>query len=334
MDREKKINLLSRLALFECERSPNLDRCIYDAKTQRGRVPILKVLQSTYCDRNCDYCVFRRDREKTPRVYIDPEDLAKGFWELYTKGRVKGIFLSSGIFIHPEVTMEKMIDTVKILRDRYGYRGYVHLKIMPGVSVQTVEEAVKVADRVSINIEAPTEKRLKAIAKGKSLLGDIIPKMKEVAKILESFPAKDQTTQVIVGAGGETDREILKTSEFLYREIGVKRVYYSPFRPVDGTPMENLPPCPEARGRALYRADFLIRDYGFTAEEILGGKDFLELGKDPKETWAERNQDLFPVEINRADFETLIRIPGVGKRTAEEIIRRRLRSAIRKPGGP
>ena len=331
MDRQKRLKLLSKLAFFECERNPNLERCLYEAKTRRGRIPILKVLLSTYCERNCDYCIFRRDREETPRVYIDPEDLARGFWEIHRRGKAEGLFLSSGIFIHPEITMEKMIDTVKILREKYGYRGYVHLKIMPGVSLQTVEEAVRVADRVSINIEAPTEERLKAIAKGKSLLEDIIPKMREVAKVLENFPGKDQTTQVIVGAGGETDREILKTSEFLYRNIGVRRVYYSPFRPVEGTPMENLPPCPRERERILYRADFLIRDYGFTAEEVLGDRDFLEPGTDPKEAWARRNQDLFPVEINKADYEMLIKVPGVGKRTAREIIRRRLKGAIRSP---
>lgn len=328
---ERKIRLLSKLASFEREREPDLESCIYEAKSGKGKVPLLKVLQATYCEKNCDYCVFRRDREKTPRIYVEPEDLARGFYELYRKGKVRGLFLSSGIFLSPEITMEKMIETVSILRKKYGYRGYVHLKVMPGVSLQTVEEAVKLSDRVSVNVEAPTEKHLRSIARGKSLKEDIIPKIREISKLVERFPGKDQTTQVMVGAGKDTDRELLKLAEFLYRRLGVKRVYYSPFRPVKGTPMENLPPCPKEREVRLYQADYLIRECGFSAEELLGSGDFLRLDKDPKEAWADRNPHLFPVEINRADYELLIRIPGIGKRTAREIIKRRLRSAIRKP---
>ena len=331
LSREQKIRLLSKLSKFECERDPNLENCLYEAKGKGGKVPILKVMQSTYCDRNCDYCVFRRDRDETPRVYIDPEDLARGFYDLYSKGKVRGLFLSSGIFVHPEVTMEKMIDTVLILRRRYNYRGYVHLKIMPGVSLQTLEAAVKVADRVSINVEVPKEDRLRRIARGKSLVGDILPRIREVARILEDYPKKDQTTQVMVGASGETDREILRSSEYLYRKLKVRRVYYSAFYPVKGTPMEDLPPCPKSREHRIYQADFLIRDYGFSAEEILGDRDYLDPNLDPKTAWAVRNIHLFPVEINRADYETLIRVPGVGRETAKEIIRRRMRSALRTP---
>jgi predicted DNA-binding helix-hairpin-helix protein len=327
MDRTEKLRLLSQLARFEVD----LEGCVYDAKTPRGKVPILKVLQSTYCEKNCDYCSFRRDREETWRAYISPEDLARGFYEMFSKGKVRGLFLSSGVFLHPEVTMEKMIDTVRILREKYRYRGYVHLKIMPGVSLQTLEEAVKVADRVSINIEAPTEERLRAIAKGKSLVRDIIPKMKEVAKVLARYEGKDQTTQVMVGASGETDRELLGTAQYLYRKLGLKRVYYSAFRPVKNTPLEGLAPCPKMRQIRLYQADILIREYRFSAEEILGDEDFLDLRRDPKEAWALRNAEMFPVEINRADYETLIRVPGIGKGTAREIIRRRLRGALKTP---
>ncbi len=331
MDREKKIRLLARLSVFECEKDPDLKRHIYHACTPSGRTPLLKIMQSTYCDRNCDYCVFRRDRESTPRVYIEPEDLAKGFYELYKKGRVSGLFLSSGIFIHPEVTMEKMIDTVLILRKNYGYKGYVHLKLMPGVSLQTLEKAVEVADRVSINIEAPSEEKLKRIARSKSLRKDIVPKIREISKILKNYKNKTQITQVMVGTSDETDREILKGTEYFYRRLSLARVYYSAFFPVRDTPMENRKAESRLREHRLYQADFLIKNYGFSAGELVFEDGNLRLDQDPKTAWALKNIHLFPVEINTADYETLIRVPGIGPATAREIIRRRSESPIKDP---
>ncbi len=331
MDTQKKLRLLSKLARFECEREPDLGRCIYNASTPRGRKPILKTMLSTYCDKNCDYCIFRRDRDSTPRLFIKPEDLAKGFMELYRRGKVQGLFLSSGVFVHPEVTMEKLIETAEILRKRYNYRGYIHLKLMPGVSLQTLEAAVKLADRVSMNIEAPNEERLKGIAKGKSLRKDILPNIAQVSKLLEKYERKSHITQVMVGVSDESDEEILKSSEYLYRKLKLNRVYYSAFYPVKGTPLENKPPESRMREHRLYQADFLIRDYGFSWKELPLENGRLPEDRDPKEAWAERNPHLFPVEINRADYELLVRVPGVGKETAKEIIRRRLRGALKSP---
>ncbi len=325
LDRRERFSLLTKLSLYECE------GFVYNAKSRGGSFPLLKILLSTYCERNCSYCMFRRDREETPRVFIEPEELAEGFYSLYRKGVVRGLFLSSGVFNHPEITMEKMIETVWILRRKYDFSGYVHLKIMPEVSLQTIEEAVKLSDRVSINIEAPTEERLRSIAKGKSLLRDMVPKMRKITEMLREYRDKDQTTQVMVGASGETDRELLRTSEYLYRKLKLRRVYYSGFRPVRNTPMENLPSCPQDRIRRLYQADALIRYYGFSAEDILAGRDFLDPSKDPKEIWVERNRDMFPVEINEADPELLIRIPGVGPKTLRKILNRRSISRIRSP---
>ncbi len=331
MDPRKKLRLLSKLARFECEKEPDLGGCIYNASTPRGKKPILKTMLSTYCDKNCDYCVFRRDRNSTPRLFIKPEDLARGFMELYTKGKVQGLFLSSGIFVHPEVTMEKMIETAEILRKKYNYRGYIHLKLMPGVSLQTLEEAVKLADRVSMNIEAPNEERLKKIARGKSLRKEIIPNIAQVSKILENYDRKSHITQVMVGVSGESDEEILKSSEYLYRKLRLNRVYYSAFFPVRETPLESKPPESKKREHRLYQADFLIRDYGFSWKDLPFENGRLPEDKDPKEAWAERNMHLFPVEINRADYDLLIKVPGIGKETAKEIIRRRLRGALKTP---
>ncbi len=331
MDREKKLRLLARLAVFECDKSPDFKNHIYEACTPRGKTPLLKIMQATHCDRNCDYCVFRRDRDQTPRIFIKPEDLAKGFYELYSKGRVNGLFLSSGIFIHPEITMEKMIDTVKILREKYDYRGYVHLKLMPGVSTQTIEEAVKVADRVSFNIEAPSEERLKKIARSKSLRKDMIPKMAMVSKLLKDYEGKSQITQVMVGTSDETDYEILRGTQYLYRKLGLARVYYSAFFPVPHTPMECRKPESSLRENRLYQADFLIRDYGFSVDELPFENGRLPQNTDPKTAWAIKNAHLFPVEINTADYETLIRVPGIGPKSAKEIIRRRRSSLLRSP---
>ena len=331
MDPHKKLRLLSRLARFECEKNPDLSGCIYEASTPKGKKPILKVMLSTYCDRNCDYCAFRRDRDSTPRLFIKPEDLARGFMELYRMGKVRGLFLSSGIFVHPEVTMEKLIETAEILRRKYNYKGYIHLKLMPGVSLQTLEEAVKLADRVSMNIEAPNERRLKSIAKGKSLRKEIIPGIAQVSRILENYLRKSHITQVMVGVSDETDEELLRSSEYLYRKLKLSRVYYSAFFPVKGTPLESRPPESKRREHRLYQADFLIRDYGFSWKELPFENGRLPEDKDPKEAWAERNMHLFPVEINRADYELLIRVPGIGKETAKEIIRRRLRGALKTP---
>ncbi|WP_448587771.1 radical SAM protein [Thermocrinis sp.] len=325
MEDLKKLRILSRLAVFERDGHMDLEKCIYMASTPKGSVPILKVMQTTMCDKNCIYCTFRRDRDETPRLYVSPDNLAKGFMELYRRGAVKGLFLSSGIFGNPEFTMEKMIDTVKILRERYAFKGYIHLKLMPGASVQTVEEAVRVADRVSINLETSKEERLKRIAKGKSILNDMLPKIELVDKLIKNHKGKSQITQMMVGVGEEKDEEIIKAVHFLNRRYRLSRVYFSAFFPIPGTPLENKPPEDPRREHRLYQVDFLIRHYGFSLEDfqkiLLNGN--LPLDKDPKEAWALANLDLFPVELNRADYYTLIRIPGIGETTAREIMARR-----------
>ena len=331
MDSYKKLKLLARLSRFECEHHPDLSNHIYHASTPKGKKPILKVMQATHCDKNCDYCVFRRDRDETPRVMMSPEELAKGFMELYRQGKVDGLFLSSGIFIHPEITMERMLDTIHILRKKYNYKGYVHLKIMPGVSKQTLEEAVKLADRVSLNLESPNEHRIKTIAKGKSIRKDIFPRIQEISKLIENYPQKSHITQVMVGVTEETDYELLRSSEYLYRRLHLNRVYYSAFFPVKNTPLENRKPESKKREHRLYQADFLIRDYGFSYKELVDEMENLPQDLDPKEAWALRNIHLFPVEINSADYHTLIRVPGIGKKAAEEIIRRRREKDIRSP---
>jgi len=333
MNELQKLRILSRLSTFERDGDVDLERCIYMASTPKGRVPILKVMQTTMCDKNCLYCIFRRDREHTPRIYIPPEQLAKSFIELYKKGLVKGLFLSSGIFGNAEFTMEKMIDTAKILREKYDFKGYIHLKLMPGVSLQTVEDAVRLADRVSINIETSKEERLKKIAKGKSILNDMLPKIEFVNRLLQNYRGKSQITQIMVGVDEEKDEEIINVVHFLHKKYRLSRVYFSAFYPIQRTPLENKLPENPAREFRLYQIDFLIRDYGFSLEDIrkilVNGN--LPLDKDPKEAWALLNWDLFPIELNTADYHLLIRVPGIGKSTAKEIIRRRRERKLTSP---
>ncbi|MFN4013252.1 MAG: radical SAM protein [Aquificaceae bacterium] len=333
MDLQKKIRLMSRLANFERDGEIiNLESCIFHASTPRGKVPILKLMLTTMCDKNCVYCAFRRDRDKTIRLALKPEEIAKGFMELYRAGKVRGLFLSSGIFGNPEFTMERMIDTVKILREKYAFRGYVHLKIMPGVSLQTVEEAVKVADRVSINLETTKEERLQSIAKGKSILKDMLPKIEYVDRLIRDRKGKSQITQMMVGVGDERDEEIIRAIVYLNKNFRLSRIYFSAFFPVSHTPLESKPPENPLREYRLYQVDFLVREYGFSLEDfkhILKEDGNLPLEKDPKSAWAEANKHLFPVEINTADYHMLIRIPGVGKKSAEEIIRRRREKRLR-----
>ncbi len=329
MDLREKISLLREFARYDCE--VPLEDYIYRAHTPAGRKPLLKIMQTTYCEKNCSYCVFRRDRGETPRVFIDPEDLARGFMELHRRGKVSGLFLTAGVFPHPEVVMERMIDTVGILRKRYGYRGYVHLKVMPGVSDQTLEAAVELASRVSINVEFPKEDILRRLARGKSIRSDILPKIKRISELLAERPGRDQTTQFIVGAADERDEDILRSAEFLYRRFGLRRVYYSSFKPVRNTPLEGKAPAPVRREQRLYQADVLIREYGFSHSELPYEDGNLPLDRDPKSAWAEKNPQLFPVELNSADLHLLLRIPGVGRRTALEIIRRRREKRLRSP---
>ncbi len=325
MDLHQKIRLMSRLASFERDGDYNFESCIFHASTPKGKVPILKLMQTTMCDKNCVYCAFRRDRDETVRIALKPEEVARGFMELYKAGKVKGLFLSSGIFGNPDFTMERMIDTAKILREKYEFKGYIHLKLMPGASLQSVEEAVKLANRVSINLETSKEERLKGIAKGKSILQDMLPKIEYVDRLIREQKGKSQISQMMVGVGDEKDEEIIRVVDYLNRRFRLSRVYFSAFFPVKGTPLENRPAENPLREYRLYQIDFLIREYGFSFEDLkpvlLDGN--LPLNRDPKTAWAEVNRHLFPVEINTASYSMLIRVPGIGKETAKEIIRRR-----------
>ncbi len=319
--------------------------------TEDGRcVSLLKVLYSNVCRFDCAYCVNRVSND-TKRTSFSPKELAELTVEFYRRNYIEGLFLSSGIFADPDIVMEKLIETAKTLRTESGFGGYIHLKIIPGTGEKMIREAGLWADRLSVNIELPTEKSLQYLAPDKSkkaILGAMNdftglrtefeedrrkPKFLAQGKTKEQFFAPaGQSTQLIVGATEENDFQIVNLSSSLYRKFSMRRVYYSAFihpsesgRKVSAdSRLPELAGPPLVREHRLYQADWLMRFYHFSANEILSETEpFLDTHLDPKTAWALKNLDFFPIEINRADYETLLRIPGIGAKTARRVLETR-----------
>ena len=351
-------------------------------------VSLLKVLFTNNCVYNCEYCVSRRDND-FPRASFEPEELAALTMEFYRRNYIEGLFLSSAVEISPDYTAERILKCLTILRESYGFAGYIHAKIIPGVSPEILHRIGLVADRLSVNIELPTSESLKKFAPQKKAKQIFAPMRQITNTLIETgslkgpgnmfqgqqlntaehylggaeasiqplqpgslvpdtprpagkgavtptgkgtFASAGQTTQMIIGAGGESDQSILTTSENLYRTFKMKRVYYSAYVPVVSSPIlpDKLTAPPLAREHRIYQADWLLRFYGFTVSELFG-KDSANLDPDldPKVTWALRNLDQFPIEINKASYETLMRIPGIGNISARRIIRQRRVRAVR-----
>jgi len=320
--------------------------------TQDGRcVSLLKVLFSNVCKYDCAYCVNRASAD-IKRASFTVRELAELTCEFYKRNYIEGLFLSSGIFADPDIVMEKLTETAKTLRTEMGFGGYIHLKLIPGTGDKMIREAGKWADRLSVNIELPTEKSLQSLAPEKSkkaIIGAMndfsclsreMEETKQKSKFLPKgkteaiqFAPAGQSTQLIVGATNEDDRQIINLTSSLYNKFLLKRVYYSAFiHPGSYANKENIsdPRLPETSGpplvreHRLYQADWLLRFYHFEAGEILTENEpFLDTHIDPKTAWALKNLDFFPIEINAADYETLLRIPGIGAKTARRIIESR-----------
>ncbi|MGQ9623403.1 MAG: radical SAM protein [Candidatus Caldatribacteriaceae bacterium] len=298
---------------------------IYPAALPDGRrVPMLKVLLSNVCIHDCLYCANRLGR-KAQRASFSASELARLFAEFHRRGLVQGLFLSSAVFREAPRAMEEMIKVAEILRYHYRFQGYIHLKVLPEVGFDFVEEAAKLATRVSVNLEAPSPEYLARIAPEKNF-ERIFEKFLWFRKLREKGEGMPGgfTTQFVVGAAQERDRDILKVAAALYREFGASRVYYSAFQPVVGTPLEEFPSVSTWREHRLYQADFLLRRYGLSYEELpFAGDGNLEISQDPKTLWALRHPERFPVEVERASYEVLIRVPGIGPLTAKKILKLR-----------
>lgn len=299
----------------------------------KGPMPVLRLLQTNACAKDCFYCPFRAGREFR-REAITSDELARLTDQLYRAGMVKGLFLSSGVVGHGDHSMGQIVDTAEILRTKYRFGGYLHLKIMPRASEAAIERAVALADRVSINLEAPNAARLAQLSGTKDFAADLLSPLAAADRLARRADKKvSQTTQFVVGAAGESDAEILATTERLYRDLRLARVYYSAFRPIPDTPLDGLPPEDPAREHRLYQADFLLRDYGFSADELpLGADGRLAVDVDPKLAWARVHPELFPVELNRADRSALLRVPGLGAKAVDALLAARRQGPLRDAG--
>lgn len=301
-------------------------RFIYKAALPRGGcTSLLKILLTNACVNDCAYCVNQAGRD-VPRNSFKPDELARAFIELTERRRVDGLFLSSGIGSDANRTMGAMVDTVEILRHRYAFNGYIHLKILPGARYDVIEAGCRLASRVSVNIEAPTAKHLARLSRKKDLHDGILERMRWVKQLTDQskyIAPAGQTTQFVVGAAGETDGDIVHTTTELYREMGLKRVYFSAFRPVSHSRLEDVPAAPAMREHRLYEIDWLLRVYGFSANEVelaLEKNENLSLKKDPKMTIASKQPWLYPVDLNNTSYDELLRVPGIGPVSARRIV--------------
>lgn len=302
--------------------------------TQDGRcVSLLKILMTNVCIFDCAYCVSRKSNDVKRAAFTVQEvvDLTMNF---YKRNYIEGLFLSSGIFKNGDYTMERLVRVAKKLRKEHDFNGYIHLKAIPGASDDLLYEAGLYADRLSVNIEMPSEKSLKLVAPEKSyketlepmsFLKKAISESKAERRISRKAPKVapgGQSTQLIVGASPESDNEILKLSDALYKKKSLKRVYYSGYVPIsDDSRLPTVDKTPIVRENRLYQADWLMRFYGFKVNEIVDDlHPDLDLEMDPKSSFALRNLHLFPVDVNRADYWQIVRVPGIGVKSAKKII--------------
>lgn len=348
MDVEEKLNILGAAARYDVScsssgvrrqgRKGGLGGCtsagVCHSWSDDGRcISLLKVLFSNHCIYDCAYCANRASVSR-PRASFTPAELAELTMDFYLRNYIEGLFLSSAVWVSPDHTMERLLLTARLLREEKGFNGYIHLKAIPGASPELIRRAGIFADRMSVNIELPTEKSLRLLAPDKRK-EDILGPMGDVAdnitgnreerrrfKKAPAFVPAGQSTQLIVGATPENDLRIVRLAEGLYGRYSLKRVYYSAFVPVSEDPrLPGLDAPPLLREHRLYQADWLLRHYHFTSGEILDEEHpHLDEELDPKSAWALRNPQFFPVEVNRADYETLLRVPGLGVKSAKRIL--------------
>lgn len=345
-DAFQKLTLMGDVTLYEpagdspqTEKQPyqsrSLAECITHVSTPKGSKPVLKTMVTTACEKNCYYCPFRAGRGKTRRVTFKPDELARAFDDLQRAKIADGIFLSSGIIKGGVTTQDKILDTIEIVRRKYRYQGYVHLKIMPGAEYDQLYRAMQIADRVSINLEGPTAARLNALAPLKDFGGELLERLRWAGEIRSQIRQTSRqkvasiVTQFVVGAVGDTDLELLSVSERLYRQTGLARAYYSAFNPVVDTPFENLSPVLPLREHRLYQSSFLLRDYGWDVEELpFEGDGNLRLDVDPKRAWADLHLLHAPIDLMHADRSALLRVPNIGPKGADAILKARKKGRL------
>ena len=304
-------------------------------------ISLLKILLTNYCIYDCQYCINRSSND-VERTAFTPREIAELTIEFYKRNYIEGLFLSSAVIKNPDHTMELIIEAISILRYNYYFDGYIHAKAIPGASAELVEKLGLLVDRMSVNIELPSSNALKTFAPQKTkenifspmkqIKNSIIQSKKELAvfKHAPSFVPSGQSTQMIIGASPETDYTILTLSQNLYDHFSLKRVFFSAYIPIGKNPLLPVSAPPLLREHRLYQADWLLRYYGFRADELLSSDNpnFSTL-IDPKCEWALRHPELFPAEINTAPYQMILRIPGIGVRSAKKIIKARRYTKLR-----
>ncbi len=313
---------------------------IYEAAARGKCIPLLKTLYTSSCQNDCKYCSFRAQRNCT-RTTWEPQKLAQVTMHLWKERKICGLFLTSSITKDPDYITEKQLETLQTLR-RDGYSGYVHLRIMPGTSRHLITQAAELSDRIGINLEAPNKEVFSELCRDKGGFKEAILKRMEwiVAEAERTKSAYKPTcghlksgvdTQMLVSAVDDNDWQYIQATEWLYGRMKLKRVYYSGFDPVPQTPLENRKACPPTREHRLYQTSFLLRDYEFKADDfapIVSDEGFLP-NTDPKKALAQANSDMFPIDLNDANYSQIVRIPGIGPNTAKAIIQTRRAVSIR-----
>lgn len=301
--------------------------------TPDGRcISLLKILMTNQCSFDCAYCLNRRSND-TPRAMFTVEEVVSLTMDFYRRNFIEGLFLSSAIVGSPDYTMELLVRIVESLRNEQHFHGYIHLKAIPGASPLLIERAGKAADRLSVNLELPSERSLSLLAPEKKKQNLLLPmqqiqqgillqkKERALSRKAPLFAPAGQTTQMIVGASGESDLQILRLSDALYKNFSMKRVYFSAYIPVnEDSRLPQISQPPLLRENRLYQADWLMRFYGFQAQELLDEQNpYFDPDYDPKIIWALRHPEEFPVDINTASYRQLLRVPGIGVRCAKRI---------------
>ena len=309
--------------------------CCHSFSADGRCISLLKVLMTNVCVYDCQYCVNRRSND-LPRAAFTPRELCELTMSFYRRNYIEGLFLSSAVLRDPDYTTERMIQCLRLLREEYRFGGYIHAKAIPGADPLLTQQLGLLADRLSVNIELPSaqslallapDKKKQAILAPMKQIRDGITVSKQELKVYRHAPRfapAGQSTQMIVGATGENDRQILSLTQGLYRTYRLKRVFYSAYMPVSNSPLLPAPQGfqpPLLREHRLYQADWLLRFYHFQADEILDeNQPYLDPSLDPKCDWALRHLEHFPVEVNRADYETLLRVPGIGVKSSRRIL--------------
>ena len=358
MDIEEKLKILTDSAKYDAAcTSSGVDRAggnsegvgnatacgICHSFAADGRcISLLKILMTNYCSYDCKYCVNRRSND-VPRARLTPREIATLTINFYRRNYIEGLFLSSGILGTPDHTCEQMIEALSLLRNEFKFKGYIHAKAIPGAAPELIESLGLLADRLSVNIELPSQQSLAVLAPDKSKTSILLPmngistrikqNSTEIVKYKSApkFAPAGQSTQMIIGATPDTDFQILRLTESLYKKYSLKRVFFSAYVPVGDQkllPAAGTKP-PLLREHRLYQADWLLRFYGFSASEILDEKhtDFNPL-LDPKCNWAVQHPEFFPIEVNKAPYSMLLRVPGIGVKSAQRIMAARRQTSL------